>query len=819
MSEKVTIKVERKKLHLPTIALRGLVVFPNNLVHFEVGREKSIAAVEWAMANNSNVFLVAQKSMDTTEPQQADLFSYGVVAEVKQVLRVSGDLVKVLVEGKYRAKLSALDASGDFLLSEVRPAPVRAGKADDAVETEALLRALKAGFDEYLGMNPRLGKDVVFAIVSSDDPAFLSEYMPANLLFRYEDKQAVMDEGTLNGRLKKLIEMLRRECQVMKIEKEIAEKVNESMDKNQRDYYLHEQLHIISDELGEGDDTHAEADEYRRRITGLHLAEDSEKKLLKEVDRLAKMQGSNQEATVIRTYLDTCLDLPWNTFTVDDLDISRAQQILDRDHYGLKKVKDRILETLAVRKLAPDVKAQIICLVGPPGVGKTSIARSIAESLGRKYVRISLGGVRDEAEIRGHRRTYIGAMPGKIITAMISAKSANPLMLLDEIDKLAGDFRGDPAAALLEALDPEQNSTFNDHFIDIPFDLSHVLFITTANDLGSIPGPLRDRMDVIELPSYTRVEKYNIARKHLLPKQLKACGLTGKVTLSQSALYGIIDGYTREAGVRNLERTITSVLRKCARKIAAGETESVSVTGTMLEQLLGPRFVKPDFLNRTNAVGIANGLAWTSVGGETLPIEVQVMDNGSGKITVTGSLGDVMKESAQLAVTWVRVHAAEYGIDPEKLKKCDLHIHAPEGAVPKDGPSAGVTLTTALVSCLSGIPVRGDVAMTGEITLHGNVLPIGGLREKSMAAYREGMKTVLIPKDNEPDLYEVDDEVKKNLTFLPMQSLTQVLNAALLKPQNAKKAKAPSRTHAKKKAADAAIVPPTAEKPQSGAVC
>lgn len=817
MSEKVTIKVEHRELHLPTIALRGLVVFPNNLVHFEVGREKSIAAVEWAMANNSNVFLVAQKAMETSDPTQADLFSYGVVAEVKQVLRVSEDLVKVLVEGKYRAKLTELDTSGDFLLSAVRPAPVRAGKAEDAVETEALLRALKTGFDEYLGMNPRLGKDVVFAIVSSDDPAFLSEYMPANLLFRYEDKQAVMDEGTLNGRLKKLVEMLRRECQVMKIEKEIAEKVNESMDKNQRDYYLHEQLHIISDELGEGDDTHAEADEYRRRITELHLAEDSEKKLLKEVDRLSKMQGSNQEATVIRTYLDTCLDLPWNTFTVDDLDIARAQQILDRDHYGLKKVKDRILETLAVRKLAPDVKAQIICLVGPPGVGKTSIARSIAESLGRKYVRISLGGVRDEAEIRGHRRTYIGAMPGKIISAMISAKSSNPLMLLDEIDKLAGDFRGDPAAALLEALDPEQNSTFNDHFIDIPFDLSHVLFITTANDLGSIPGPLRDRMDVIELPSYTRVEKYNIARKHLLPKQLKACGLTGKVTLSQSALYGIIDGYTREAGVRNLERTITSVLRKCARKIASGEVESVSVTGTMLEELLGPRFVKPDFLNRTNAIGIANGLAWTSVGGETLPIEVQVMDNGSGKITVTGSLGDVMKESAQLAITWVRVHAAEYGIDPERLKKCDLHIHAPEGAVPKDGPSAGVTLTTALVSCLSGMPVRGDVAMTGEITLHGNVLPIGGLREKSMAAYREGMKTVLIPKDNEPDLYEVDDEVKKNLTFLPMQSLTQVLNAALLKPQNAKKAKAPSRTHAKKKAD--AIVPPTAEKPQPGAVC
>ena len=792
MSEKVTIKVERKKLHLPTIALRGLVVFPNNLVHFEVGREKSIAAVEWAMANNSNVFLVAQKSMDTTEPQQADLFSYGVVAEVKQVLRVSGDLVKVLVEGKYRAKLSALDAGGDFLLSEVRPAPVRAGKADDAVETEALLRALKAGFDEYLGMNPRLGKDVVFAIVSSDDPAFLSEYMPANLLFRYEDKQAVMDEGTLNGRLKKLIEMLRRECQVMKIEKEIAEKVNESMDKNQRDYYLHEQLHIISDELGEGDDTHAEADEYRRRITGLHLAEDSEKKLLKEVDRLAKMQGSNQEATVIRTYLDTCLDLPWNTFTVDDLDISRAQQILDRDHYGLKKVKDRILETLAVRKLAPDVKAQIICLVGPPGVGKTSIARSIAESMGRKYVRISLGGVRDEAEIRGHRRTYIGAMPGKIITAMISAKSANPLMLLDEIDKLAGDFRGDPAAALLEALDPEQNVAFKDHYLDIPFDLSDVLFITTANTTDTIPRPLLDRMDVIELSSYTRVEKFEIAKRHLLPKQLAATGLKGRVKLTNSALYGLIDGYTQEAGVRNLERAVTELLRKCAKRIAAGEVETLSVSDKNLEEILGPKRVKPAFLSRKDAVGVANGLAWTSVGGEILPIEVQTVPGGAGRLELTGSLGEVMKESAKLAITYAKAHAEAYGYDVSVFKDIDIHIHAPEGAIPKDGPSAGVTLTTALVSCLSGCPVRSDVAMTGEITLHGQVLPIGGLKEKSMAAYREGMKLVLIPKDNAPDLYEVDDAVKNGLTFRPVSTLEEVLRTVLLPAKKpAKAAKAP----------------------------
>ncbi len=782
MSEKVTVKVERHELHLPAIALRGLVVFPNNLVHFEVGREKSVAAVEWAMANNSNVFLVTQKEMDTDTPQQEDLYAYGVVAEIKQALRVSDELVKVLVEGKYRAKLTGLDTSGKFYLSTVRPAPVQAPKGEQALEVDALLRSLKAGFDEYLAMNPRLAKDVVFAIMSSGDPAFLSEYIPANLLFRYQDKQSVMNENTLVGRLNRLLEMLHRECQVMRIEKEIADKVNESMDKNQRDYYLHEQLHIISDELGEGDDTHAEADNYRRRIEELHLEADSEAKLLKEVDRLSKMQGSNQEATVIRTYLDTCLDLPWNTFTTDNLDINRAAQILDRDHYGLKKVKDRILELLAVRKLAPDMKAQIICLVGPPGVGKTSIARSIAECLNRKYVRLSLGGVRDEAEIRGHRRTYIGAMPGKIISAMISAKSQNPLMLLDEIDKLAGDFRGDPAAALLEALDPEQNNTFKDHFLDIPYDLSHVLFITTANDLGGIPGPLRDRMDIIELPSYTRVEKYNIARKHLLPKQLKACGLTGRVTLSQSALYGLIDGYTREAGVRSLERTITSVLRKCARKIAAGEAEEISVTGSMLEELLGPRRVKPEFLNRTGAVGIANGLAWTSVGGETLPIEVQAIEDGAGKITVTGSLGDVMKESAQLAVTYARVHAAEYGIDPEKLKKCDLHIHAPEGAVPKDGPSAGVTLTTALISCLSGRPVRGDVAMTGEITLHGNVLAIGGLREKSMAAYREGMKIVLMPKDNESDLYEVDDEVKENLEFVPVSNLEQVLRTALSAP-------------------------------------
>ena len=783
MSEaKVRVRVAHNAMHLPVVALRGLVVFPNNVVHFEVGRQKSIAAIEAAMHANSNIFLIAQKDMETEEPTAQDLYAYGVISEIKQVLRVSEDLVKVLVEGKSRAKLLDLDASGKYLQADVRPAPVRGVAPDKRTQTEALVRSLKECFEEYLSYSPQISKDVVYNIVSSDNPLYLSEYMPANLLLKYEDKQTILQENSIPSRLEKLLLVMRQECEVLAIEKELDDKVNVQMDKNQRDYYLREQMHIISEELGDAEDTRAEAEKYAQKIQDLHLDAASEEKLLKECERLGKMAGNQAEISVIRSYLDTVIGLPWHTFTKDDLNQAHARKVLDHDHYGLEKVKERILEILAVRQLNTDVKGQIICLVGPPGVGKTSIARSIAESLNRKYVRLSLGGVRDEAEIRGHRRTYIGAMPGKIITAMITAKSANPLMLLDEIDKLAGDFRGDPAAALLEALDPEQNSTFNDHFIDMPFDLSHVLFITTANDLSAIPGPLRDRMDVIELPSYTRVEKYNIAKKHLVPKQLEACGLSGKVTFSQSALYGIIDGYTREAGVRNLERTITSVLRKCARQIASGEAETVSVTGTTLEKLLGPRIVKPDFLNRTNAIGIANGLAWTSIGGETLPIEVQVIDNGSGKITVTGSLGDVMKESAQLAITYARVHAAEYGIDPERLKKCDLHIHAPEGAVPKDGPSAGVTLTTALISCLSGIPVRGDVAMTGEITLHGNVLPIGGLKEKSMAAFREGISTVLIPEANKPDLYEVDEEVKKAVKFIPVSDLSQVLKHALILP-------------------------------------
>ena len=781
MSEKVKIKISRNVVHLPAIALRGLVVFPNNVVHFEVGRAKSIAAIEAAMRTNSSVFLVAQQEMDVEEPTIRDLYAYGVIAEIKQVLRVSDELVKVLVEGKTRARLLELDAGEKYLQAAVRPVAVRGIAADKRTQVEALVRSLKDCFEEYLSYSPQISKDVVYNIVSSDSPLFLSEYMPANLLFKYEDKQAILNESTLLGRLEKLLTLLRQECQILDIERDLDDKVNAQMDKGQREYYLREQMHIISEELGDSEDTRAEADTYREKIKALQLDEESTEKLLKECDRLARMQGSSAETGVIRSYLDACLALPWHTTTEDDLDQAHARKVLDKEHYGLQKVKERILELLAVRKLNQDVKGQIICLVGPPGVGKTSIAHSIAECMGRKFARMSLGGVHDEAEIRGHRRTYIGAMPGRIISAITTAKSTNPVILLDEIDKLAGDYKGDPSSALLEVLDPEQNRTFKDNYLDIPFDLSEVLFITTANDASTIPGPLYDRMDVIELPSYTRTEKFNIAKRHLLPKQLKNNGLEGRVTLTSSALYAIIDGYTREAGVRNLERTITSVLRKCAQKIAAGEEEKVSVSAAAVKALLGPEKVKPTFISRKDAVGIANGLAWTSVGGEMLPVEVAVIPNGSGKIEITGSLGDVMKESAQLAVTYARVHAEEYGIPADKFKNTDLHIHAPEGAVPKDGPSAGVTLTTALISALSGIPVRHNLAMTGEITLHGNVLPIGGLKEKSMAAFREGIFTVLIPKDNASDLYEVDAEVKEKVCFIPVGNLSEVLKHALVR--------------------------------------
>ncbi|MEG3072663.1 MAG: endopeptidase La [Ruthenibacterium sp.] len=797
MPEKVKVILDKSAdiLRLPAIALRGLVVFPGNVIHFEVGRKKSIAAIEWAMNNNNAVFLITQKDMDTEDPGFKDLSAYGVVAEVKQILRVSDDLVKVLVEGKYRAKLLTIDGTGRFLLASTKVSALRGTKTADTPRVEALMRSIKELFETYLSLNPRMPKDAIYNILTSENPSYLCDYIPANFMFKFSDKQELLDEGSMTVRLEKIMALLNKETKILRIEKDIQGKVNEQIEKNQRDYYLREQMHAISEELDDLDDTREEAQRYLDKIAALQLPEEANEKLRKEAERLGKMQGNSQEASVIRSYLDICLDLPWNTETTDYIDINKAAAVLEKDHYGLQKVKERILEIFAVRKLAPQAKAQIICLVGPPGVGKTSIANSIAKCLGRKYARMSLGGVRDEAEIRGHRRTYIGAMPGKIISAMLSAKSKNPLLLLDEVDKMANDFRGDPASALLEALDPEQNKAFKDHYLDIPFDLSDVLFITTANTLDTIPRPLLDRMDVIELSSYTRVEKYNIAKKHLLPKQLLATGLKGKVKLNQAALYALIDGYTQEAGVRNLERALNELMRKCAKKLAAGEAESIAITPQNMEELLGPKRVKPSFCSREDAVGVANGLAWTSVGGEILPIEVQMIPKGSGKLELTGSLGDVMKESAKLAITYAKVHAEEYGYDATALKDVDIHIHAPEGAIPKDGPSAGVTLTTALISCLSGRRARADIAMTGEITLHGQVLPIGGLKEKSMAAYREGMKLVLIPRANLPDLYEVDDAVKAALTFQPVSNLEEVLRTVLLPaahvPEEAKVANPP----------------------------
>lgn len=791
---KITIDPQDTGLHIPAVALRGLVVFPNNVVHFEVARPKSIAAITWAMEHNSPVFLVAQKDINVEDPGVKDLYAYGVVSEIKQFLRVDEDNINVLVEGKLRARLLQLETSDKFLMAEVKPSNIRVPANGTEDRIAALVRRVKEEFHRYLTMGQRVSKEVVFSVLSNDDPRFISEFIPSNVLFRYQDKQTILEENTLMGRLEKLLAIFIKENNVLEIEREIQEKTSDIMEKEQREYYLREEMGVILEELGEADDIRAEAMAYKKRIEALPIDPDSAAKLIKEADRLFKMHSSSQEAAVIRSYLDTCLELPWGVETKDSLDLKKAEAILNKDHYGMQKVKDRILEILAVRKTSGEAKGQIICLVGPPGVGKTSIAQSMARCMNRNYVRMSLGGVRDEAEIRGHRRTYIGSMPGRLISAVTQAKSCNPLILLDEIDKLASDFRGDPAAALLEALDPEQNKAFKDHFLDIPFDLSRVLFVTTANSLDTIPRPLLDRMDVIELGSYTREEKLQIARRHLLPRQLEKTGLKGRVKMPASVLELLIDGYTGEAGVRTLERTIAEVLRKCARQLAADPEAVLSLTPAQIEPLLGPRRRKENFLSRRDQVGVANGLAWTSIGGEVLPIEVLILEGGSGRIELTGSLGEVMKESAKLALSYAHFHAAEYGIDAARFKNIDIHIHAPEGAVPKDGPSAGITLTTALISALSGIPVSSKVAMTGEITLHGDVLPIGGLREKSMAAYKEGLRTVLIPQENASDLYEVDSVVKEKVTFIPVSRLDQVLDLALLRQSAAASRSAAPKT-------------------------
>ncbi len=765
---------------LPLLALRGMVLFPKMVLHFDVGREKSVYALNEAMNNNRLLFLAAQRDIRDEDPDGEDIYDIGVVAEIKQIIKSNGGL-RVLVEGMYRARLLEMTDEGTFFTTLVEEYPTKPLTNARRTMTDALMRTLKDLFEEHSTMTPRMTKELVFNAFATEDPLFLSEYIAANIYIHVEDKQAILEESSVTRRLRLLIQILEEENEILSLENEIHEKVRSQIDGNQREYYLREQMKAISTELGEGESAIEESYEYHMKIDELGLLEENAEKLHKEADRLLKVPSNSHEAGVIKTYLDSCLELPWNKFTKDKIDIAKAAKQLDRDHYGMKRVKERILETLAVRALAPDVKGQILCLAGPPGVGKTSVAKSIAKSMGRKYVRMSLGGVRDESDIRGHRKTYVGAMPGRIIAAMKQAGSSNPLMLLDEVDKLGHDFRGDPSSALLEVLDSEQNSSFRDHYIELPYDLSQVFFIATANDLNTVPRPLLDRMEVIHLSSYTREEKFNIAKIHLVSKQMKKHGLTrGTFRIEDSAVYALIDYYTRESGVRSLERAIASLCRKAAKQIVAGEKEKVRITGSNItaQEYLGGHKFKLDALSETDEIGLVNGLAWTSVGGEMLQVEVAVLE-GTGKTSLTGSLGDVMKESAQAAISYIRSCWDKYGIDREFHKNKDIHIHVPEGATPKDGPSAGVTICTAVLSALSGIPVRREVAMTGEISLRGRVLPIGGLKEKTMAAYRSGVKTVIIPEDNLPDLEEIDDVVKNALTFVPAKQIKTVLDVAL----------------------------------------
>lgn len=762
---------------LYTVAMRGLVAFPKMVMHFDVAREKSVEAIEKALKDDGKLFLVTQHEAYVDTPKASDLYKVGVVAEIKQVLKLPDNIMKVLVEGVYKANLVRLIDDGDALRAEVKRTPTYSRAKYDVVEAEALMRSVKDVFERYSSYFPRMPKELLVSVMTQDDPFKLFEDVTFNCNLNYRDKQTLLEESNIINKLSVLFACLTSEVEILSLENLINEQTKNSIDKGQKEYYLREQLRVIQEQLGEDDGD--EAFNYINDIMELKMDEKSKEKLIKEADKLTKLPPSSQEAFVIKNYLDTVIDLPWGKYTKAKLSIDKAETILEKDHYGLKKVKERILEFLAVHMLNPEIKGQIICLAGPPGIGKTSIARSIAKAMGRKYARVSLGGVRDEADIRGHRKTYVGAMPGRIITALQQAGSANPLILFDEIDKLCSDIKGDPSSAMLEVLDSEQNNAFRDHFIEVPFDLSKAVFITTANNVSAIPGPLLDRMELIELPSYTAEEKFHIAKEHLIPKQLKEHGLkASQLKIDDQSIHELIQFYTKEAGVRTLERTIASLCRKAAKKIAAGEAKRVSVKPKDLQTLLGVKKYLPDLSSKKNQVGVVNGLAWTSVGGVLMPLEVIVLP-GTGKIEVTGSLGDVMKESAKIAVSYVRSVAEKYNIDPNFYKDKDLHIHAPEGAVPKDGPSAGVTMTTALVSALSGIPVRADVAMTGEITLHGKVLPIGGLREKTMAAFKSEIKTVIIPIANKPDLEEVDDVVKDAVEFVYAEELGQVLDTAL----------------------------------------
>ena len=767
-------------MKMPAVALRGMVILPGMVAHFDVSRAKSIKAVEEAMMDEQKIFLVAQKDVEQENPDIEDLFKIGIIAEVKQVIKLQNNIVRILVEGKERAELSAFLENPDYLLAEIIrfDEEVDDGLPEEA--KEAMLRSIQETFGKYVVVNPKMGKELQRQLSEITDLEKLMNQLANSLPVHFEEKQKILDAVSMTERYEVLMALLLKEIEIIAIKNDFQAKVKAHVDKNQKEYLLREQMKVIREELGE-DNTESDADHFMDALGKIKADKEVKEKIKKEIDRFKNISSSSSESTVARGYIETLLELPWNKASKDNKDLKNAERILNEDHYGLEKVKERMLEFLAVRNLTSKGESPIICLVGPPGTGKTSIARSVAKALDKKYVRISLGGVRDEAEIRGHRRTYVGAMPGRIVNGLRSAGVKNPLMLLDEIDKMSSDYKGDTASALLEVLDAEQNKKFRDHYVEIPIDLSEVLFIATANSVQDIPRPLLDRMELIEVTSYTENEKLHIAKEHLLAKQMERNGIRPEqLAITDKAMAKIISGYTREAGVRNLERKLGEICRKAARPLYEGEKEKIKVTEQNLEKFLGKEKYSFDKKNDTDEVGIVRGLAWTSVGGDTLEIEVNIMP-GKGEFQLTGQLGDVMKESAQAGISYIRSVSEEYHIPKKFFQENDIHIHIPEGAVPKDGPSAGITMATAMLSAITKTPVRADVAMTGEITLRGRVLPIGGLKEKTLAAKNAGIKTICVPKKNEKDIDEISPEIKKGLKIVFVEQMKDVLDVAFVK--------------------------------------
>ena len=782
---------EEKFKKYPCVALRGITIFPHTVVHFDIGRDKSIRALESAMANDRMLFVASQKDENILIPTFDDIYEVGTLVRVNQMLKINGDAVRVLITGVSRAVIRGRIENEDYMVCEIEELPETIDIEGMTVEEKAGLRILTDKFIEYSALSPQMTDEVVDKTLSEEDPIGLVDKISAELAIPTFKKQELLERTPFGDRLRLLIETITEEIEIAEVEKELAQKVKENVDNNQKEYFLKERMRVIQEELGEDENAQAEADAWLEKLDALKLDETVDSKVRKEIKRFTRMAPSSAESAVIRTYVETILELPWNSASKVNTNLSKASKVLERDHYGLKKVKERVLEYLAVIHLSKAIKGPILCLVGPPGTGKTSIARSIAESTGRKFIRMSLGGVRDEAEIRGHRRTYIGAIPGRIINSIKEVGVNNPVFLFDEIDKVGADYKGDPSSALLEVLDPEQNSTFTDHFLEVPFDLSKVLFITTANSLDTIPRPLLDRMEVIEVSGYTEQEKIQIADKYLVPKQVKEHGLRkAAVKISEPALSDIINYYTRESGVRNLEREIGSICRKAAYLTVTSNKKNFVVSPRNLDKFLGKKKYHYDIIKGMSEVGIVTGMAWTAVGGDTLSIEASFVPGG-GKLSLTGNLGEVMQESARAGITYIRSIADELGLDSGFNQTKDLHIHVPEGAVPKDGPSAGVTMFTAVVSALSGIPVRKDVAMTGEITLHGKVLPVGGIKEKVLAAHRAGIVRILLPKENMKDIDEIPASVSKQLEFIPLEFAKEALPYALdekLKPASVKKA-------------------------------